>query len=180
MEPFVLSELRRSMGLSLADMASLIGLDGANASDRVREMERGARPISGPLLRVLNYLAQAVDTPDAAGISMSNFLPRWLDCFDLEQDMEATDIIMHTRWPRFFGFIIDDLSLDKKLTAILSAANIPVVSMDPELSLGHLVVLFIDQPVGESTTLISEVVRLKETQARRNMGLQTNKAITEL
>ena len=180
MESFVLSELRRAMGLSLADMARLIGLDGLNASDRVREMERGARPISGPLLCVLNYLAQAVGTNDSAAISLSRFLPRWLDCSDLEKNTGTADIIMHTRWPRFLGWITDDLSHDQNLTELLSAAKIPVVPMNPGLGLGNLVVLFIDQPAGETKALISEAVRLKEMQVRRSAGLQENKTMRAL
>ena len=170
MEPFVFAELRRAMGLSIAEMAKLIGLDGANASDRVREMERGVRPISGPLLRVLGYIAQAVDTEGATTVSlMSRVLPRWLDCSDLEHDTGATDIIMHTRWPRFLGWVADDIPED--LAATLGAAGIPMVPMDPELGLGHLVVLFIDQPAGDTRALIAEGVRLKEAQARRDLGL---------
>lgn len=170
MEPFVFSELRRAMGLSIAEMAKLLGLDGENASDRVREMERGARSISGPLLRVLGYLSQAVDIEDATTISMiSRIAPRWLDCSDLEHDTGTTDIIMHTRWPRFLGWVADDIPED--LAATLGAAGIPVVPMDPDLGLGHLVVLFIDQPAGDTRAVIAEGVRLKEAQARRDLGL---------
>ena len=172
MEPFVFSELRRAMGLTIAEMAKLVGLDGANASDRIREMERGARPISGPLLRVLAYIAQAVDGEGATSVSlMSRIVPRWLDCSDLEHDTGTTDIIMHTRWPRFIGWVADDLSQDEDLEATLSAAAIPVVPMDPGLGLGHLVVLFIDQPAGDARALIAEGVRLKEAQARRDLRL---------
>lgn len=169
MEPFVFSELRRSMGLSIADMAKVIGLDGANASDRVREMERGARPISGPLLRVLGYIAQSANIADeATGGLFSRILPRWLDCSDLEHDTCATDIIMHTRWPRFFGWVTDDLAGDENLAAILDAAGVPVLPMSPDLGLGHLVVLFFDRPAGDTQAVIAEAVRLKEARVRRD------------
>ena len=172
MEPFVFSQLRRAMGLSIAEMARIIGLDGANASDRIREMERGIRPISGPLVRVLSYIAQAVDVEEAAASNLLvRFLPRWLDCSDLEHDTGSNNIIMHTRWPRFIGWLTDDASQDEQLKALLSMASVPVVSMNPDLGLGQLVVLYIDEPACDTQALIADAVRLKETRARRNLDL---------
>ena len=170
MEPFAFSALRQAMDISVAQMATVLGLDGANASDRIREMERGTRPISGPALRVLSYLAQSVELgSEGSERFVSKALPRWLDCSDLEQDTGTTDIIMHTRWPRFFGWVADELPAD--LLAVLTAANIPVVKMDSALGLGYLVILFVDQPVGDTRSVVAEGVRLKEAQARRDLGL---------
>lgn len=171
MEPFVLTELRHAMGISFSEMADLLGLSGANAGDMVRQMERGGqggRPISGPLRRILRYLAQATANPKTEGpfALMSQVLPRWLDCVDLEADNGARDILMHTRWPRFFGWVTKDLPDD--IIEILENAQIPIASMSPGLGLGRMAILFIDQPVGDMRSLISEAVRLREARARRD------------
>lgn len=171
MEPFIFSELRRSIGLSLADMAMILGLEGVNAQDRMREMERGARPISGPLQRVLGYISQAVDIGDFAKASLhTRILPTWLDCADLEYDSSETGIVMHTRWPRFLGWSTEEIP--EELVAVLHASSVPVVPMNPDLGLGYLVILFIDRPAGDTTELIAQAVRLKEAQVRRRLGTE--------
>ena len=51
-----LKALRRALGLSAQGMADALGLNGANAADKIREYERGARPISGPILKLMQYI----------------------------------------------------------------------------------------------------------------------------
>jgi transcriptional regulator with XRE-family HTH domain len=164
LEPFAFAGLRKAMGLSVVEMAELVGLDGDNASDRIREMERGKRMISGPLQRMLRYLAQAVDVGGAGAIGLpTQLLPRWLDCKDLAADKSDVDIIMHTRWPRFFGWISSDMP--ESLAAELNAAGIPVVPMNLGQLSRHIVVLFVDEPVGDTQVLIDEGVRLKQRRS---------------
>ena len=43
----LLARVRRARSLSCEQMAELVGLQGANGADAVRQMERGARPVSG-------------------------------------------------------------------------------------------------------------------------------------
>ncbi len=172
MEPFVLTELRHAMGLSISEMADVLGLSGANAADMVRQMERGGqggRPISGPLRRIMRYLAQATASAKTEGpfALVSQVLPRWLDCVDLENESGAGDILMHTRWPRFFGWVTKDLSDD--IIEILEDAEIPIAPMSPGLGLGRMAILFIDQPVGDMRSLIAEAVRLREARVHRNV-----------
>lgn len=141
-------------------------LDGANASDRIREMERCTRPISGPALRVLSYLARSVDLGnDGSERFLSKALPCWLDCSDLEGDAGTTDIIMHTRWPRFYGCVFDDLPAD--LIQFFVAANVPAIKMNADLGLGY----FVDRPVGDTHAIVAQGIRLKEAQVRRDLGL---------
>lgn len=162
----ILNDLRQLMGLSTAQMAVVLGLDGANAEDRVREMERGGRDISGPLQKVLAYLAQGANLHDQSQSNVhTRILPTWLDCGDLEFDSSTTEFIMHTRWPRFIGWVTEKVSED--LYKALKTASAPIVPLDPEL--GHMVILFIDQPAGDTSALISEAARLKEAQTRRHV-----------
>ena len=168
MEPYALSGLRSALNLSHSAMAELLGLAGANAADRVREMERGARPISGPLLRILGYLNQGFGLNNGMPSSlMARIFPRWLDCSDLELDAGEPDVIMHTRWPRFLAWITP--KIPDELVPTLLAAGVPVVPMDVELGLGDLVVFFIDQPSGDTQGLIEDCIRLKEAQVRREL-----------
>lgn len=48
--------LRLAMGLSVADMATRLGLQGADRADNLRQIERGARAPSGPLAVLLGYM----------------------------------------------------------------------------------------------------------------------------
>ena len=45
--------IRRALGVSMAQMAQAVGLSGINAADHLREMERGNKPVSGPMQIVL-------------------------------------------------------------------------------------------------------------------------------
>lgn len=51
-----LQALRKALGFSVADMAEKLGLWGANGSDNLRQMERGARPLPGTLQVLLGYM----------------------------------------------------------------------------------------------------------------------------
>lgn len=171
MEPYALSGLRSALNLSHSAMAELLGLAGANAADRVREMERGARPISGPLLRILGYLSQGFGLDDRTpGALMARVFPRWLDCADLALGSGEPDIIMHTRWPRFLAWVTPEIP--DELAPLLLAAGVPVARMDAELGLGNLVVFFIDQPAGDPQELIEECIRLKEARVRRDFNIK--------
>jgi hypothetical protein len=57
----LLERVRRARRLSCSQMAELIGLQGANGADAVRQMERGARPIAGPLRVLLGLLERGAD-----------------------------------------------------------------------------------------------------------------------
>ena len=68
----LLRAARESLGLSLSEMADALGMQSAadSGADRVRQMERGARPVSGPLHVLLRYMAGAggwvLDAPPGA------------------------------------------------------------------------------------------------------------------
>lgn len=165
-----LKAIRHALGISLSDMSGLLGLSPGKGVDHIREMERGARDITGPVERLMRYMEQAVEIDEDAGMTDMFFrvLPRWLDCFDLE-DYDAenqVEIVMHTRWPRFFALCVDDLDEPEQLVA----AGVPVVRLPDHAGLGWMVVLFIDQPIGDPTRLIDEAAQLKVEQALRDLS----------
>lgn len=51
-------EIRQAKGLTVTQMAMVLNLSepDTNGADRVREMERGVRPISGPVERLLQLV----------------------------------------------------------------------------------------------------------------------------
>lgn len=53
MTPSELKQARRSLGLSLSQMARMLGYDGAHGAQQVRRMESGERAIRGAQARLL-------------------------------------------------------------------------------------------------------------------------------
>lgn len=83
-----LKALRHKLGLSVNEMSDLLGLSGNNAADRVREMERSARDVSGSVLNVIRYIEQGAYSE--------------LEAFALCKGLTAAnDFVMHNHWPRF-------------------------------------------------------------------------------
>lgn len=167
-----LRALRYALSVSVNDMADLFGLSGSGSGDKIRDMERGARDLSGPMLRLLSYMEQAAEV-GADALDTDRFyrlLPRWLDCTDLESpDDGAVEVVMHTRYPRFYAIMMPDkFSEDDRL--MLDDAGIPVIGLPDELGLTDMVVLFIDQPVRETKTLLTECAQLKIRQAIDDLG----------
>ena len=160
MEPHALASIRRTMGVTVGKMADILGLNGPNASDRVREMERGAKPISGPMLRVLGYLTKALNM---GGSPMASIVPKWLSCQDLEDHDRSKQFIMHTHWPRFIAWTARAQDVDADLEATLRQASIPMLPL--RSSGAHLVVLFVDEPPEDTAALLREAVRLADLVA---------------
>jgi transcriptional regulator with XRE-family HTH domain len=161
-----IKELRKSLGMSLTDFAAVLGLTGANAADTIRHLENGKQQPSGPITRVLSYLAQAVDI-DATTQTLATparLLPKWALCRGLEPQGRVVEYLMHNEWPRFYGVVASRLTPSE--LDLLVVAKIPVLPLDVELGLGHLVVLFIDPPAVDTSAVLNEAVRLTESQAR--------------
>lgn len=83
-----LKRLRKKLNLSLSEAAYLLGLSGEHAADRIREIERGARDMSGSLLNVLRYIETGAYSD----------LPAFALCNDANG---AGVYVMHNHWPRF-------------------------------------------------------------------------------
>lgn len=58
--PAALAAIRKASGLAVADLARALGFEGANAADRLREIERGARPASGTVRQLLAYMLRDI------------------------------------------------------------------------------------------------------------------------
>lgn len=157
MEPHALAAIRRAMGVTVANMATILGLSGPNASDRVREMERGAKPITGPMLRVLGYLTKALAIGESP---LAGLLPQWLSCQGLHEQDRNKRYVMHTQWPRFIGWVASAQDMGAELQDTLNMASIPVLPL--RHAGAHLVVLFVDEPPEDTVALLREAVRLAD------------------
>jgi hypothetical protein len=60
----LLQTVREATGLPVRDLAMALGLSGEGGGDVVRAMERGARPVTGPIYALLRYMGAA------AGVSL--------------------------------------------------------------------------------------------------------------
>lgn len=49
---------RQLLGMTQAQLAAALGLEGATAKDTVRQWESGRRPIGGPAAQCLRYLVK--------------------------------------------------------------------------------------------------------------------------
>ena len=167
-----ITQLRKALGLSMLDMARAVGMTGADANtiDHWQQTERGARPVSGPVAVVLRYMAQAVDAEaDAATVDLlGRALPRFLDCTNLEDEDDGTQIVMHTRWPRFYGVAIDELPDD--VPDAMRAAGMPCLALPEDIGGGWFAVCWIDQPVSDPTPVVTQAANLLIAQARRDLA----------
>jgi alkylation response protein AidB-like acyl-CoA dehydrogenase len=171
--PTTLKNLRRALALNQTQMADAIGLEGEHAWRFLDDLETGKRPITGPIARVCAYLSQSADVADDPALSdgVRSLIPRFLDCSNLSDDEDGTEIVLHTQWPRFYA-LYPDIEWPDDLRAQMIAGGILMVPMPREIGGGDMVILWIDAPVDGETArrAVVECVRLKTAQARRDLA----------
>lgn len=97
---FTLKRVRKNLGLSLSEMAELLGLGGSESSELVRLMENGIVPVLAPISRLVQYLSQTV--PD----KNSDFLSEFMICQpaeDCSDQQRPAYTMFHTGYPRFIA-----------------------------------------------------------------------------
>lgn len=162
MDAHAVGRLRRILNLSHSKMANVLGFGGANSKDYVADMESGARPISGPVARLLEYLNRGVW--DSTSLLR---LPRWVHCQDAD-DARDSHIIMHTEYPRFIGRclpLLGDATQEKFVNT-----GMPILAMDERTGFAQMVFSFIDHPVDDQEDLLIEALRIKEASLLKNIG----------
>ncbi|CAG9180634.1 hypothetical protein LMG23994_04464 [Cupriavidus pinatubonensis] len=151
-------------------MGRVIGGGAEDGAALVHDMESGKREIPDAIDRVLRYMGTAfeIDEKASAGDFPYRLLPRWLECADLE-DLESSHmVIMHTRWPRFFGVLLFEVSEHR--LAQLTQAGIQVYEFEEDELWRGMVALFIDEPVREPWPLIEEAARLLRRKWDHHLG----------
>ena len=145
-------------------MADLVGLAGANANDRLVEMEEGRRPVSGPMERLLDYMNQGVDL-DGGGLAnaiLTRYLPEFLVCRlpdsqvgDHDEDFVA---IQHTRYPRFTAVFTE--LLPTAMRERLGRENLEQLEMPKDTGLGTMVAIPHDRHHGALKPLMARAAEL--------------------
>jgi len=164
-----LKTLRNALGVSAVEMADMVGIDSVDGGSLIQKMEHGSCGVPGSIQRLMRYMEQAVEISKDAQMTDWSFkvLPRWLDCSDMEDDESNTEIIFHTRWPRFFAVHVDEL--EDENAEELCQGGIPVVKLPDDLGLGWLVILWLDEPSSKSEALVEEAALLKVRQAMQDL-----------
>lgn len=172
MTPAALKNLRRALALNQTQMAHAIGLESQHAWRFLDDLESGKRPITGPVARVCQYLAQGADVADDPALSdaVRALIPRFLDCSNLSEDEDGTEIVLHTQWPRFYA-LYPDIQWPEEVRAQLVAGGIPLVPMPREIGGGDMVILWIDAPADAAAgrRAVDECARLKIAQGLRDL-----------
>jgi hypothetical protein len=162
MESARLSKIRQDIGASALEFAQLLGLDGSNTADRVREMERGAKPVSGPMRKLLGYLHSATQlTRSPAGLTQQSVTPQWISCTALEESSAQDCWLMHTAWPRFWVWH-DSQSTSQSRPLLLE--DCLSLELGPEQGGGRVVFICIDEPIDNMGALVErgKVLMLRE------------------
>ncbi len=162
-----LKAIRLALGISVNEMSSMLGLDSSyKGGDRVREMERGAREVTGPISKLMRYLEQSVEVDEDSDMTdlAMHILPRFMDCTNLEDDDAEVEIVMHTRFPRFYAVMTPD-KLPAEVRQTLDDQGVYVVGLPEELGLTDMVILWIDEPIREPGNILQEAAQLKIKQA---------------
>lgn len=173
MTPSTLKNLRRALSLNQTQMAEALGIEGEHAWRFLHDLETGKRPISGPVARVCHYLAQGADVADDPALSdgVRALIPAFLDCHNLADDEDGTEIVLHTQWPRFYA-LYPDIEWPEELRAQLVASGVPLVPMPLAIGGGDMVILWIDAPTDATVArrAVESCKRLKIAQAERDLS----------
>ncbi len=164
-----LARVREALGYSATEMGTLLGLKGLNVKEHVRAMERGAaeKPVSAPISMLLDYIAQGLvlSGPRQDSNLATSLVPRFMSCTDLAGETSA-EVIMHTRWPRFYGRIVNDRDVEAIASVGYAAADVQLVKLPAELGDGTMAVMFIDKPERDARLAIDEAIELLKAKAR--------------
>ncbi|MCK9687285.1 hypothetical protein [Scleromatobacter humisilvae] len=155
---------RHGIDASYRDMGDLVGLAGANANDRLIEMEEGKRPVSGPIQRVLDYISQGVDlgAGDLANTILTRYLPEFVELTipvaqDGDEELE-TLAMMHTRYPRFIAVFSE--KLPAAMRERLGAGELEQLAMPESTGLGFMVAVPLDRHHGSLKPLMAVAAKL--------------------
>jgi len=89
----MLRKVRKKIGASLSQMSRLLGLQGANSADYVRQVESDKKPLTGPMSEVMRY----IESPS------HDLVPKYLVCDDIDKDSLLPTWIFHTQYPKFLA-----------------------------------------------------------------------------
>ena len=159
-----LTAVRKAIGASVRQMADLVGLSGPNANDRILEMEAGSRPVSGPIERVLDYIAQSADigTSDLGNLILARQLPDFVELRSMGESEPHPVGVMHTKSPRFIAVFSE--ALPAPMRDRLADSGLESVPGVP--GLGDLVAIPVDRYPGSVKVLLERAAKLYSESSR--------------
>tara|TARA_B110000093_G_scaffold166173_1_gene191309 strand:+ start:698 stop:1159 length:462 start_codon:yes stop_codon:yes gene_type:complete len=143
--------LRHSIRASVSQMAGLLGLQGKNASQKIRAIESGKEMASLPVQRLAKYMQQGV----SLGAMVDDILPEFMLCSGLGSDNQ-NEWVFHTRYPRFLAIVADN-PIDGLTCA--SEDNIEWLS----------VALWIDEPLSDPLVSVKKSAALFSQYTKTSM-----------
>jgi hypothetical protein len=149
--------IRKATGASVEQFAHLVGFAGPNAADNYRQLERGKRPLAGPLLPLLECMEPGVDI-DTLRAAVAHQLPAFVDMAPLGEEVDFEGVL-HTRYPRFIGAFTG--LMPDALRARVESAAYASVPAPADTELGQMVAIPLDPYIGDLTPLLREAARLK-------------------
>ena len=122
---------RETRGLSQAQMADVLGLEGPTAEQIVLDLETGFRKPKGSTLRIYESLNRG----RWAGSHLLE-MPAW------SVDVNGPPVIHHNEWPRFVGRAIEPELHPQQWQ--FKKAGMPAFALDERTGFRQLVVAWID------------------------------------
>jgi transcriptional regulator with XRE-family HTH domain len=158
--------VRKAMGVSVKQMADLVGLSGPHADDRVREMEDGRRPVSGPIERVLDFMEQGLDigSSDLGKVILSRHQPKFVQLSGANPS-EPFFGILHTQPPRFLA--VFSANLPAPMQERLAASGLETLEMPTESALGLMVAVPLERFPGSVLPLMHKAAAHLAAQPKR-------------
>lgn len=155
-----LKNVRLEFGWTHAEMADAMHITGPDADVKYRALEAGV----GELTELQRNIADTIgadiesDTRPQATRILEGMLPRFVQCFDLSNDVTSEGIVMHTQTPRFYAFFSDRLK--EYDLQVLREAGVPLIPV-PETQANSgpnrytwMVVHWIDKPDGDTKEIL--------------------------
>jgi len=129
---------RRALGASVEQFGSLIGME----TEFLRAHEAGDLPVPKPVASVMRYLAQGLNlTEDPESSDVSAF--SW--CVPVEKGTKSVPMLLHTLYPRFQIFLIDQDRLDFYKRSFAESFDMAMTTFNGKT--WYMVSLLIDEPI---------------------------------
>lgn len=148
---------RKAVGASVDEFARLVGFSGPNAADNFRQLERGKRPLVGPLIPLLDALEPGLDI-GTLRTAVLQTVPAYVELTPLKDGVDFEGV-MRTRYPRFVAVFTG--LLPDALVARLANSGYASVPTPGDTELGDMVAIPLDPFDGDLVPYLAEAAKLK-------------------
>ncbi len=144
-------QFRRAIGASVEQFGQLIGME----PEFLRAHEASALPVPKPVASVMRYLAQGLNlTEDPESSDVSAF--SW--CLPVEKGTKSAPMLLHTIYPRFQTFLIDQDQLDFYKRIFSENFDMAMTTFNGKA--WYMLTLFIDEPISYPHEKVENGIRI--------------------